>query len=358
MKITDIKTKVITIPLHTEFKTALRTVRSIENVLVTVLTDSALVGFGSGAPATVITGETVSSILGAIEVIHASIIGMDVKKNHEAIFQRLNNCIVGNMSAKAAIDMALYDLLAKSLQIPLYKLLGGRSDSVETDITISLDSPEHMVKESQEKIAEGFSILKIKVGSNPVMDIERLSAINAAVGNNVQIRIDANQGWTAKEAVNISNELSRRKIPIELIEQPVRAADFEGLRTVRNRSSFPVFADESIFSPRDALDLISMNGVDGINIKLMKCGGIYNGLKIAAIAESAGIPCMIGSMMESHISVTAAAHFAAGKTVIRSYDLDAPLFCSFNPAKGGISYRGSQVLLPENPGLGIEKILV
>jgi len=357
MKITEIKTNVITIPLHTEFKTALRTVRSIENVLVTVLTDSALVGFGSGAPATVITGETVSSILGAIEVIHASIIGMEVE-NHEAILQRLNNCIVGNMSAKAAVDMAIYDLLAKSLQTPLYKLLGGLADSLETDITISLDSPENMVKESQEKVAEGFSILKIKVGSNPELDIERLSTINRAVGNKVQIRIDANQGWTAKDAVNISNELSQRKIPIELIEQPVRAADYEGLRTVRNRSSFPVFADESIFSPRDALDLITMNGVDGINIKLMKCGGIYNGLKIAAIAESAGIPCMIGSMMESHISVTAAAHFAAAKTVIRSYDLDAPLFCSFNPAKGGISYQGSQVLLPEHPGLGIEKILV
>jgi len=357
MKITDIKTKVITIPLHTEFKTALRTVRSIENVLVTVLTDSALVGFGSGAPATVITGETVSSILGAIEVIHASIIGMDLE-NHEAILLRLNNCIVGNMSAKAAVDIALYDLLAKSLQIPLYKLLGGLSDSVETDITISLDSPDNMVKESQEKIAEGFSILKIKVGLNPGLDIERLSAINRAVGGKVQMRIDANQGWTAKEAVNISNELRQRKIPIELIEQPVRAADFEGLRTVRNCSSFPVFADESIFSPRDALDLISMNGVDGINIKLMKCGGIYNGLKIAAIAESAGIPCMIGSMMESHVSVTAAAHFAAAKTVIRSYDLDAPLFCSFNPAKGGISYQGSQVLLPKNPGLGIENLLV
>lgn len=357
MKITEIKTNVITIPLHTEFKTALRTVRSIENVLVTVLTDSALVGFGSGAPATVITGETVSSILGAIEVIQSSIIGMEVE-NHEAILQRLNNCIVGNMSAKAAVDMALYDLLAKSLQTPLYKFLGGLADSVETDITISLDSPEHMVKESHEKVAEGFSILKVKVGSNPALDIERLSAINRAVGNKVQIRIDANQGWTAKEAVNISNELSQRKIPIELIEQPVKAADFEGLRTVRNLSSFPVFADESIFSPRDALDLITMNGVDGINIKLMKCGGIYNGLKIAAIAESAGIPCMIGSMMESHISVTAAAHFAAAKTVIRSYDLDAPLFCSFNPALGGISYKRSQVLLPEHPGLGIEKILV
>lgn len=357
MKITDIQTNVITIPLHTEFKTALRTVTSMDNVLVTILTDSELVGFGSGAPATVITGETVSSILGAIEVIHAAICGMEID-NHEAIFQRLNTCIVGNMSAKAAVDMAVYDLVAKSLHTPLYRLLGGLSKVIETDITISLDSIETMVKQSQDKVAEGFSILKIKVGSNPGLDIERLSAINSAVGDRVKIRIDANQGWTAKEAVTISDELHHRKIPIELIEQPVRAADFEGLRTVRNLSSFPVFADESVFSPRDALDLIKMNGVDGINIKLMKCGGIYNGLKIAAIAESAGIPCMIGSMMECHISVTAAAHLAAAKTVIQSCDLDAPLFCSVNPAAGGVGYRGSQVLLPETPGLGIDKLLV
>ncbi|MCF6239114.1 MAG: hypothetical protein L3J79_09970, partial [Candidatus Marinimicrobia bacterium] len=143
---------------------------------------------------------------------------------------------------------------------------------------------------------------------------------------------------------------------IELMEQPVPAHDFEGLRYVRENVSMPVYADESIFSPHDALTLVSMNAVDGLNIKLMKCGGIYNALKIVAIAETAGIPCMIGSMMESHISVAAAAHLAASRTVIKRYDLDAPLFCSFNPAVGGISYQGSKVCFSDAPGLGIESI--
>lgn len=357
MKIVDIRTDTVSIPLVSEFKTALRRVSSVENVLVTIVTDSEQLGFGSAAPATVITGETVGSILGAVEVIGDSITGMTIK-NHEAIFQRLNHCIVGNTSAKAAVDMAVYDLLAKSLQTPLYRLLGGLSRTVETDITISLDSPETMVQESKERAAEGFSILKVKVGSDPDLDIERLTAIHRAVGNRVRIKIDANQGWSAKEAITISNRLVQKEIPVELIEQPVRAADYEGLQMVRNASPFPVYADESIFSPEDALRLITMGAVDGINIKLMKCGGIYNGLKIAAIAESAGIPCMIGSMMECHVSVSAAAHFAASKAIIRSYDLDAPLFCSSNPAAGGMTYQGPDIHLPDAPGLGIEKILV
>jgi L-alanine-DL-glutamate epimerase-like enolase superfamily enzyme len=137
------------------------------------------------------------------------------------------------------------------------------------------------------------------------------------------------------------------------MEQPVAAADFEGLRFVRENIAFPVYADESVFSPRDALRLVNMGAVDGLNIKLMKCGGIYNGLKIAAIAETAGIACMIGSMMECHLSVTAAAHLAVSRRVITAYDLDAPLFCSFNPVEGGISYKGPEVRLNGAPGLGV-----
>ncbi len=157
--------------------------------------------------------------------------------------------------------------------------------------------------------------------------------------------------------MQVGKELERRGIAIELMEQPVPARDYAGLRYVRDNVAFPVYADESVFSPQDALKLIEMNAVDGLNIKLMKCGGIYNALKIAAIAETAAIPCMIGSMMESHVSVSAAAHLAAGRTIIGRCDLDAALFCSINPAQGGISYQGSRVIIPDAPGLGIEAIL-
>ena len=356
MKITDIKTRLVTIPLIATFKTALRSVDRIENILVTVLTDSGQSGFGSAAPAAVITGETVSSIVGGIEHIRDNLIGMEIGDS-EKIFQRLNSCIVGCMSAKAAVDMAIYDLLAKSLEIPLYRLLGGVAHDVETDITVSLDTPEKMIAESREKLKRGFEILKIKVGGDPDLDIHRLQSIQETIGSEIRIRIDANQGWTAKEAVQVGKELEHRGIDIELMEQPVAARDFEGLRYVRNNVAFPVYADESVFSPEDALELICMKGVDGLNIKLMKCGGIYNALKIVSIAETAGIPCMIGSMMECHVSVSAAAHLAVSRTIIDRYDLDAPLFCSTNPAAGGISYQGSRVCFSDAPGLGIDELL-
>ena len=355
MKISNIKTGVTTIPLTTTFKTALRSVDAIENVLVAVETDDGRAGFGSGAPTTVITGETVDSIIGAIRHIDTAIRGMELG-DHEKIFQMLNACIVGNHSAKAAVDIAIYDLLAQSLGIPLYRLLGGIANTVMTDITISLDAVETMAEQSRKKVSEGFKTLKIKVGGDPETDIERLEAISNAIRGEAVLRIDANQGWTGKQAVQVAQELVRRNIPIELMEQPVGARRYDDLKFVRDRCPFPVYADESVFTEADALALVKGGAVDGINIKLMKCGGIYNALKIAAIAETAGIPCMIGSMMECSVSVTAAAHLAASRTIIKKYDLDAPLFCSTSPAEGGMAYQGPKVQLPDTPGLGITSV--
>ena len=352
MKIRRITTDLVTIPLKQVFRTALRTVDTLENVLVSVETDDGLTGYGSGAPTAVITGETVGSIEAAIAHLAGALEGLDLRQ-HELVFQRLNNCLVGNSSAKAAVDMALHDLLAKSLGIPLYRLLGGPIQSLKTDITISLDTIDKMVEDSRVRHGEGFTILKIKVGNNPDLDIKRLEQIYRAVGSEVSLRIDANQGWQPKEAVHVGREIARRGIPVELMEQPVAAHRHRDLAYVRKRVLLPVYGDESVFSPAEALELIRIGAVDGINIKLMKCGGIYNARKIAAIAEAAGIPCMIGSMMECAVSVTAAAHLAAATSVVTSVDLDAPLFCSSDPAVGGIVYRGPEIVLPDEPGLGI-----
>lgn len=355
MKITNITTSIVHIPLNTTFKTALRTVNSMDNVLVSVQTDDGLTGFGSAAPATVITGETTGSICAGIEHLRESLLGLEIEA-YEPLFQKLNGCLIGNMSAKAAVDMAFHDLIAKSLNIPLYSFLGGPVGEVRSDITISLEAPEKMGEKSLQRTAEGFSTLKIKVGGDPEMDIARLKEIREAVGESVNIRIDANQGWTPKQAIQVAREIAKNDINIELMEQPVAARDFEGLKFVRENVPFPVYADESAFSPQDALQLITMQAVDGINIKLMKCGGIYNALKIAAIAETAHIPCMIGSMMESSVSVTAAAHLAASRKIIDKFDLDSPLFCSVNPADGGIRYEGSTIQFTEMPGLGITNL--
>ncbi len=272
MKITDIQMDTVNIPLVTPFKTALRTVTQIENVMVRVKTDTSLIGYGGAAPTAAITGETLASIIGAVEHIRDHLIGM-VLENSEQIFQRLNSCLVGNTSAKAAVDMAIYDLLAKAMDVPLYRLLGGKAHDIETDKTVSIDTPEKMISESRDCTQKGFRVLKIKVGGDPELDILRLQAVQDAIGPEVKIRIDANQGWSAKDAVRIGKELEERQLNIELMEQPVAARDFSGLRYVRDHLSIPVFADESLFSTQDALELVSMKAVDGLNIKLMKCGG-------------------------------------------------------------------------------------
>ncbi|MBI5591997.1 MAG: dipeptide epimerase [Deltaproteobacteria bacterium] len=355
MKLLEIQAETVLIPLKQPFKTALRSVDCIENICVRITTDTGHTGLGGAAPTAAITGETVPSILGALKHINDSLSGMNIE-DAEIIFQKLNACMIGNHSAKAAADMAVYDLLGKQYGLPLFRLLGGTAGPLETDMTICLDSVEKMVLDSLEKAGQGFGILKLKVGNDPALDIRRLMAVRKAVGPDIKLRIDANQGWKPKEAVVVVNRLIKEHVDIELIEQPVPAGDYAGMRFVRDRVDIPVIADESVFTPADALRLIEMKAADGINIKLMKCGGIFNALKIAAIAESAGLTCMMGSMMESSLSVTAAAHLACSRNVIGACDLDAPLFCSVNPVRGGIHYRASTLTLPDGPGLGIGSI--
>ena len=353
MKIKEIEIRPLPVPLKTTFKTALRSVDLVQNIMVLIRTDTKHVGVGAAAPVTAITGETDASVMGAVGMISESLAGMDLA-DPEAVFQRLDACIVGNPSAKAGVDMAVYDLWAKSLDIPVFRLLGGKTGDLATDLTVSLDSPKKMAADGREAAGRGFDVLKIKVGNDPDLDISRLSAIHRAVGPDVGLCMDANQGWTPKQAVKVGRELEKRGIDILLMEQPVHAKDFAGLKFVRDNCPFPVYADESVFSPADALKLVSMEAVDGLNIKLMKCGGIRNALAIADLARAAGLPCMIGSMMETAVSVTAAAHLAVSRPVIQHFDLDAPLFCAASPARGGMAYDGPKIILPDTPGLGLE----
>ncbi len=356
MKITSIEIAGFTNKLTTTFKTALRTLDQVESVAVLIRTDTGQTGIGAASPTGVITGETTASIRGAIQHIGQQIRGRDPRKSEE-FFQVLRSCLVGNNSAKAAVDMAVFDLLGKHYNEPVWRLLGGGHNRLTTDITISLNSPGEMVEESLIAVKKGFDVLKIKVGNDIDLDIERLGQIRSAVGKEIKIRVDANQGWRAKEAVRAIDRLQQSGVDLELVEQPVNRDDLEGLQYVTQNSKVPIIADESVFTPEDVIRLIRMKAVDGINIKLMKCGGIHNALKMAAIAETAGLSCMVGSMMESFVGVTAAVHFAAARSVITRYDLDAPLFLAENNVKGGISYQNATISLAEAPGLGIEEIL-
>lgn len=356
MKITDIRLGMISVPLRVPFKTALRSVDSVEDVIVEIHTDTGAIGYGEAPPTGVITGDTTGAIIGAVrDHMTKTLAGRDVD-DFEDLMLALNGCILKNTSAKAAVDMALWDLYGQLYKIPVYKLMGGAKKSITTDITISVNEPDEMVRDALNAIERGYDCLKVKVGKESEKDIARLSAIRQAVPKETLIRIDANQGWSPKEAVRILNGMQERGLDIEFVEQPVKAHDFEGLKYVTERSYVPVLADESVFSPEDALKIMQMGAADLVNIKLMKCGGLYNALKIASAAEVYGVECMIGCMLEAKISVNAAVHLACAKQIITKIDLDGPVLCSEDPIIGGAVFDEQTITVSDEPGLGIKGI--
>lgn len=356
MRIVDVRLGEISVPLKTPFKTALRTVNNVKDIVVKIITDTGNIGYGEAPPTGVITGDTKGSIISAIkEHIKKSIIGMEID-NIEEILQIVQKSVVKNFSAKAAIDMAIYDLYGQLYGAPLYKLLGGYRSEIETDITISVNEPEEMAKDALEAVKLGYKTLKIKVGKDSLKDIERMKEIRKAVGDDINLRIDANQGWKPKEAIYTLRDMEEQGLNIEFVEQPVAAHDIEGLKFVTDNVHIPVLADESVFSPEDALKIMEMRAADYVNIKLMKTGGIYNALKICTLAEIYGVECMIGCMLEANISVTAAVHLAMAKNVITKIDLDGPVLCRENPVIGGAQFNNCRIKMTNDKGLGIKDI--
>lgn len=357
MKIQSIQFGMLRVPLKAPFKTALRTVEQVEDVVLMIETDDGRRGFGSAPATAVITGETHGSIIEAIsKVIAPRLLGRKIE-NLNDLTHRVQASIVKNFSAKAAVEIALYDLFGQLYEAPIYRLLGGGDNVILTDITISVDYIEKMVEDACRAVEQGFETLKLKVGKDPALDIERIKAVHAAVGDRALIRLDANQGWTPKQAVRVLRTLEESGVNLELVEQPVRGEDIDGMKYVNERVDTPVMADESSFGPREAMEIISNRAAEIINIKLMKTGGISNAVKVADIAGTYGAKCLIGCMLESSIGVAAAAHVAAAKAAeITMADLDAPTLCTVDPVQSGVCFKGSEITISDAPGLGITGI--
>jgi len=357
MKITDISFAMLKVPLKTPFKTALRSVNNIEDVIVIVKTDTGHTGYGEAPATSAITGDTHGSIIEAIRVVMTPrLIGKDISNLNE-VTHIIQSSMVKNYSAKAAIEIAVYDLFAQLYSAPLYKILGGGEPTLSTDITISVDYIDKMVEDSKKAVELGFDTLKIKVGKDIGLDLERVKAIYSAVKDTALLRLDANQGWTAKEAVFALRSLEDSGVKLELVEQPVRADDLDGMKYITESVQTPVMADESTFGPKEVIELIKMRAADIINIKLMKTGGISNAIKIADIAATYDIECMIGCMLESSVSVAAAAHFAVSKSnVITKVDLDGPSLCEYNPVVCGVNFNNAEITISDVPGLGVKSI--
>ncbi len=357
MRIADIRFGMLTVPLKTPFKTALRTVDKIEDVVVTVETDDGHVGYGSAPATAVITGDTHASIIAAINtVIGPAISGHEIE-DLNLIVGKIQSSLVNNSSAKAAVEMAIFDLFGQLHNSPLYKVLGGGTQALSTDITISLNDTEKMTEDVMAALAMGFESLKIKVGRESAVDINRIKTIYDVVANRASLRLDANQGWNPKQAVSILRTLEASGVRLELVEQPVIGSDIDGLRYVTERIQTPVMADESCFGPKEAIEIIKTRAADILNIKLMKAGGISKALMIADIAHTFGVECMMGCMLESSIGACAAAHLAASRSsVITKIDLDTPALGQSDPVTSGVGFDNAKITMSDAPGLGITRI--
>ncbi|KMY54173.1 mandelate racemase [Bacillus sp. FJAT-27231] len=354
MYINKLKVSIEKLPLVKPFKTALRTAQDIDNIFVMLELENGVIGMGAAAPTVAITGDSTEGIAGVIEhVIAPQLIGQKITQLN-LLSQLIQQSCVGNTSAKAAVEIAVYDAACRYWKIPLFELLGGQTNQLRNDMTVSIGDKEEMVSDALKIIEDGFSILKIKAGKDWEKDVERISAIREAVGDKIVLRIDANQGWSVSQAIQIIRELEDRKLNIELVEQPVKAYNIAGLKEIKRSVRTPIMADESLFSPIDAMKLLSEQAVDYLNIKLMKTGGIRRALQIADMAEAAEVECMIGSMMESIVSVSAAIHLAAAHPNITKIDLDAPLWIKQENFEG-ISYEEDLIKLGNEAGLGIKR---
>jgi len=362
MKITAVHVDTLELTMEEPFVIASSAMAYGPCDLVRVETDEGLTGFGEACPAYEFTGETLWSVQDVIGAyLGPSVIGrdpFDIESIHRVWEREL--FMVGNQAARAAVEMALWDLQGKALGRPLYDLVGGRSrDGVREVVALGWGEPETLAGKTRDMAAEGVAAFKVKTGDAPERDEQRVAAVREAAGPHARLTVDANQGWwdgrTAVRAIKLL-----QKHGIEFAEQPVRMDDLEAARFVRERVDVPIALDESVRGPREALACVRAGACDVFVVKLMKTGGILNALKVNAIAEAAGITVMMGNMGESSIALSAHFHLAVALANATHCDADVP----WRP--GGLTHdvgRGlrqrtdngvSWVDVPDAPGLGIE----
>lgn len=317
------------------------------NVIVRVECANGLVGWGNAAPDEHVTGETAVSVEETIrEIFQPALLGVDALRI-EAIWARLNELAPRQPTAIAAVDIALYDLLGQAAGLPLYHLLGGARSEIATSVTLSIEETAVSIARAREFQARGFRALKIKCGLDVAADIARVRAIRAAVGSEMRLSLDANQGYDVEQTLRVLAAL--RDCDLAFIEQPVAAADLDGLREVCRRAPLPVMADESVI---DAYDVL-LTPVPLVNLKLMKMCGITGALKANAVAEARGMRVMIGCMDESLISMAAATHVALALHNVAYADLDGHFDIVDDVASGGVTLQAGAASVGERAGLGV-----
>lgn len=320
-------------------------------IFVRVETDEGTVGWGEAVPDQNVTGETWESTYHVIKHELAPLIINEDPFAIDYIHQKFSHKINGVPSAKAALDIAIYDLMGKITGQPVYQLIGGKAHKeLQVPRVISIKDPQEMAEDARSFVEAGFRNIKIKVGTNADTDIERIKAVRNAIGNAIQLRVDANQGWNRIEALKVIRETS--ECHVDWYEQPVKAHDIRALKEIRSVANHKVMIDEGVHNIYDLVNVIEMRAADMLNIKLMKSGGIYPALALASLAEAADMPCQVGSMVESAIGTMAGAHLAMSKNIIQTNEMVGPLMFTKDVAK--VHYNGDVIQFSNKPGLGID----
>ncbi|HID29685.1 MAG TPA: dipeptide epimerase [Desulfobacterales bacterium] len=353
MKITRLRVWPVTMPLAEPYTIAYETVETATNVFLQVETNKGISGYGCAAPHEPVTGETAKSVVRVLQnEVETSIKGSDPLRPAMLLERLKRDLAPPQCSALAAVDMALYDLLGKASNMPLWKLLGGFRDRIKTSITIGILPVKETVDRALDHVAKGFKSLKLKGGVAADGDIERVLKVREAVEKGIELRFDANQGFTVEDSLRFVERT--RKARLELIEQPTPKGQPDMLGRVTNAVPIPVMADESLVSLRDAFRIARRGLADMVNVKLMKVGGISEALQINAVARSAKLEVMVGCMDEAALSIAAGLHFALARPNVAYADLDGHIGLSNDPSHGAVVLREG-ILFPTNkPGLGFE----
>lgn len=351
----------VRVPLHTPFVTSMRRATHAESLLVEVVDSDGRSGWGEAPQVWQVTGESLAGAAAAIDgPLGAQLLGRD-PADLIGLTDAVARAIVGNPSAKSALDVALHDLAATTLGIGLARYLGAPPDrlTVATDVTLSVGTVDAVAQDAAAKVAAGFTLLKAKVGTDARGDVDRVRAIRAAVGPGIGIRLDANQGWTAKEAVATMSAIEAADLDVELVEQPLPAADLAGMAFVTARIATPVLADESVYGISDLVRVIDTRAADMVNVKLAKCGGLRVARTLIELARAAGLVTVVGSMMETSVGIGAAASLVAAYDTPATgrlwavSDLDAAWWLAESAVTGGAEYEAAAVRLAAGPGLGV-----
>jgi o-succinylbenzoate synthase len=352
MIINDLKIHQVNIPLNTPFKISDSTQTDYNGIILELITDDGLTGFGEAAPSSRVTGETPDSVVNALETIVKPKIIDQPALEIEKIMDELEQAIPRQPSACCAIDIALHDLKGQATGLPIKNILGGYRNQIPISFTVVIGTVEESLKSAQQYIDQGAKVLKVKMGVDPEEDIKRVAALRDSFGFGIKITADANQGYTVKQAIRTLSAMEC--YDIEFVEQPVAADDVIGLQEVHKAVDIPIMADECAQSVHDVMELIRLDAVDMINIKLQKCGGLRNAVKICNITESGGKPCQIGCMIETGVGITAGTHLALAHKNIKYADLDGHLFLTKDIISGHQITKDGVNTISGESGLGVD----